>query len=149
MAPRIVEVTPGCVMAQFSATCAGSFADLLRDFQQEVHHAPVPLRESTEGCVPAFARRPSVCVPASLSLVLPAEDTAGERTPRAQSDAKLLSSGDMLPLDIALDQRIFQLKRGDRLFAFFLGEGLRASDVPCGRIRKAVIADFSLVESDR
>ena len=49
----------------------------------------------------------------------------------------------MFPLDISLDQRIFQLERDDAVLAFLFGQRLAAGDIPGWSIGEAVMPDFS------
>ena len=59
---------------------------------------------------------------ASFSFVFAAQEAAGERAPRAETDAEFLRGGNALALDISLGQRIFELQCGDALISPPFGE---------------------------
>jgi hypothetical protein len=82
----------------------------------------------------------------AITLVFSAEESAADRAPRADADAKLLRGGNVLALEGALDQRVFVLQSGDALLAFLFGDGLRARDVPSGAIRQTVVADLPFAD---
>jgi len=122
----------------------GGLSELGRSGRERIHDAPVALAEFVEhrmglGFLQASITRSAVALP----LILARKQPGAQRTPRADRDSQFLRRRDMLALDVALDERILQLQRGDAVLAFLLRQSLRAGDVPGRGIGKAVVPDFA------
>ena len=74
--------------------------------------APVAVGEPIEYWI-GMVSRPSP-LPPYFAFVLAGEKAAGERAPGAQADAEFLSGGNVLALDIAFGERIFELHVAQR-----------------------------------
>ncbi len=119
----------------------GRFSELLARAQQDFQDAPVVLGEFVERAALGEASVAGSGV--ALALVFAGEEAAAERAPGTDADSQLLRGRDVLALDIALDQRVFQLQRGDAFLALLLGERVRARHIPGGSIGEAVVADLA------
>ncbi len=53
------------------------------------------------------------------------------------------AAGNVLALDVALDERVLQLQRRDAFLALLLGERVRARHIPGGSVGKAVVANLA------
>src|SRR5262245_25620970 len=79
----------------------------------------------------------------STSRVLSRQKAAAERAEGAQAHSELPGRRHVLSLDVSLDQGVFKLHCAESFPAMRFGQGLRSSDVPCGRIAETDIADLA------
>ena len=61
----------------------------------------------------------------------------------ADAVAEFLRERNVLALDVALDERVFELQRDEAMLTLFFDERLRARGVPRGHIGKTGVADFA------
>ena len=90
-----------------------------------------------------LVRRPSPRSGVALPLVLAGEEAAAQRAPGTNSDSQFLRGRDVFALDVALDERVFQLQRRDAFLALLLGQRLRARHIPGGSVGESVMADLA------
>jgi len=91
-----------------------------------------------------------LCEPSGIgffsSAISARKESTGKWTPRTDAEAEFLRGGDIFPLDVSFDKRVFELQRDDAVLALPFSQRLGAGCVPGGVVGKSHVADFALLD---
>src|SRR6476620_5483647 len=121
-------------------------AHFLGDFEKYVEDSPILRIESHQRWIARVFRLFEAAIAApifALTFVFASQETAGERAPRTDAEAKFLRQRDMLALNVAFHQRVFELQGDWTFFAFLLGQRVGTSHVPGGGVGETVVANLA------